>query len=283
MNKQLDWSKFKVEYISAGTAWGYCIFHNDKHTPNLSITLDGVYAGRYYCWACGASGTLADTQNIVKLDKKKKRTRVFTNWNKVQRYYNKVLNRFPLIKLAFANRLNVDVNSLDAFNIGYNGSAYTVPMYLNCFYISGIQKQYPDRKKVNMRGSKLGLFIPPNMDCMEIEKIYLCEGFSDTVSVYDLGYNAIGLPSCGFSKLRLDNILVELFEGDPEWYDDGGLSLRNIVIIPDNNKESIDYSYSLKHYLDINISIFEYSGAKDIREYIFKKGKSVVSRELGRL
>ena len=265
---------FEVEYISGGRAWCFCHYHNDTHTPNLCITLNGKYAGRWKCWACGKYGSLDKDQNIVVLNKDKINKCPATDWNKLQRYYNTKLDSYPLVKLAFANQLDINMRTLDYFYIGYSGASITIPMYRRPYYISGIQRQFPDRGKCNIRGSQLGMFMPYWNSYLNEEVIYLCEGFSDTIAVYDLELPSIGIPSCGFFKRYVEEFLYSVFDNEEYRHE------YRIVIIPDNNKESLRYSNSLADYLGCDTTLFKFSGAKDVRELIAKKGKECVRKEL---
>ena len=260
---------FKVEYISGGRAWCFCTFHDDKHTPNLSITLNGKYAGKWKCWACGEWGILDKNQKIVTLNTNKINMRPKTNWTKLQAFYGAQLNKLPIYKECLSKQLNVSIYSIDAFNVGYDGSAYTIPMYRDCGYISGLQRRFSDGNKCSVKGSKLGVFQSPYTGYYVDEPLFICEGFSDTISVHNLGYNTIGIPFCGFDLNVLDIILNDLGEGN---------SFEYIIIIPDNDDVGIKCADEIERLF--GGEIFSFDGAKDIREYIKKNGKEAVKKEL---
>ena len=265
----LDMSKFKVEYISGGRAWGYCPYHDDKHTPNLSITLNGKYSGGWRCWACGKKGKLSDTQTIVTLNRDKIDKSSQINWRRLQNHYVLQLDKLSLYKELLSKQLNISIYSISNFNIGYDGSAYTIPMYRGASVISGLQRRFSDGNKCSVKGSRLGIFHSPYGSYCEDGLLIICEGFSDTISIYDLGYSVIGIPFCGFDLKVLEDVLFDYTDVK---------DFENILIIPDNDDVGIKCANNIASWF--GGEIFEFSGTKDIREYIKKKGKDSVIKEL---
>ena len=51
-----------------------------------------------------------------------------------------------------------------------------------------------DGDKWAVKGSKQGLFIPTGLD--DSKALFICEGPTDTAAMLDMGFNAIGRPSC---------------------------------------------------------------------------------------
>ena len=265
----LDMSKFKVEYISGERAWGYCPYHDDKHTPNLSITLNGKYSGYWRCWACGKRGELSDTQNIVILNRDKIDKSSQINWRKLRNYYILQLSKFPLYRELLSRQLNISIFSINDFNVGYDGSAYTIPMYRGASVISGLQRRFSDGNKCSVKGSRLGIFHSLYGNYCIDEPLIICEGFSDTISIYDLGYSVIGIPFCGFDLRVLEDVLFDYTDGE---------EFENILIIPDNDDVGIKCANNIASCF--GGEIFEFSGTKDIRKYIKLKGKDSVIKEL---
>lgn len=267
--KQLK--QLKIAHTSGGRAWAYCIFHNDKHTPNLSITLKGQYAGRWKCWACGKTGKIKKSNSVIKLDYSGKcKSYCDIDWGKLQAYYVTQLNRLPLLKEILCKQLDVSAGSIERFRVGYEGSAYTIPMYRHHLYVDGIQKRFPDGHKQNIKQSRLGMFMPRFM-CDDTETLYICEGFSDTIAVANLGFNVIGIPCTCFDLKIIRTIVIDLYFH---------FGIQDIIVIPDNDEVGIESAEKIRKGMPIDTHIFEFRGAKDIRDYIAKVGKLRVRQEL---
>lgn len=91
----------------------------------------------------------------------------------------------------FAALKGLSVKNLLRMQTGFDGECYTFPVYNDQFQISGIQRQYGDGKKLMVKGSTLGLFIPT---CFKphTKPLVVAEGASDCTAALDLGLNAIG-------------------------------------------------------------------------------------------
>ena len=267
----------KIEYVSGGSAWCFCPWHKDINTPNLSITLKGKWAGYWKCWACGRVGNIApeDTVEGLKLDNEVRSSPPRTRWDNLMYYYKRMLNKYPLAKIEFANTLDVSMSVLDNTQVGFTGDSWTIPMW-KAGYVSGIQKQYRGRKKQSIHGSHIGMFLNDYVEYEYEDCVFICEGYSDTAAVLDLGYTAMGIPCCGYNINEVE-CLIDYYICDKE--DD-----RYLCIIPDNNKESELYSMKLCEQLEdanYEVSMFDVSPAKDIRELIQLKGKDEVRKQLG--
>ncbi|MBN2136310.1 MAG: hypothetical protein JW720_00740, partial [Sedimentisphaerales bacterium] len=118
---------------------------------------------------------------------------------------------------ALANSLGVSAESLRRLNVGWDGNSYTFPMSNDFGQTIGIQRRFPNGRKVSVSGSKIGLFIPPNLPAEGI--LLICEGLTDTAAALDLGYAAIGRPNCN-SRIRM---VVRFVRG------------RDVVIVGDND------------------------------------------------
>ena len=116
----------KLAYKNSKRAWFYCWFHNDTKRPNLSITLEEPYYGRYRCWACGRSGVFTSRQlSKMGLNKMKKEehTNEDLDWNSLVKEYQSNLFTTLLLNLR---PLDMDFR---AFGMGWDGEAYTFPMF----------------------------------------------------------------------------------------------------------------------------------------------------------
>ena len=258
---------FKIQYISGNRAWCYCLFHKDNKRPNLCISLDEQYYGKYLCWACGAKGKLSNKQmEELVLSKKKRRTKpVPINWESLSQKYFKNLGVIDTIKLM--NLWDVESSALHQFRAGWDGEAYTFPMYNmigSGLCITGIQRVWLDGRKKAVHGSQLGLFVPSDDNV-----IFIVEGISDAVVVYNLGFDVIGKPCATYG----DKVIKELLLAS---------DIHSVVIIPDNDEAGKKSTIGLIRELRgiVNCNMFEFDAGKDIREYIQIKGKQFVTDRL---
>ena len=60
--------------------------------------------------------------------------------------------------------------------------------------IIGIRLRLPSGRKLAVKGGKEGLFIPEGLD--GAHRLLICEGATDTAALLDLGFSAVGRPSC---------------------------------------------------------------------------------------
>lgn len=283
-NKHFD--KLNIVYENRQLVYSFCPYHNDKLRPNLSINLqEGEYFARYKCWSCGASGRLSKKQ-IEKLELSpvsvSMTCRSQREWQELMELYKESLNQLPLYKTGVMN--SIGCNNTQRFNewpIGFDDNAYTIPMTRGYGgdMISGIQRRFNDGTKCCVKGSRLGCFVPYTYNTWGREAtLFICEGWSDAVSVHNLGFNAIGRSNCW----DCDSIESLLWEE----------AFATIIIIPDNNKvglaganELLDRLYTTQAEYNCSLGcdfmgLFAFKGAVDIREYIHKVGRDIVIQEL---
>jgi hypothetical protein len=89
--------------------------------------------------------------------------------------------------------LGVSVESLERLGAGWDGQAITFPMMDSDRRIIGIRRRFPDGRKLAVKESQSGLFIPS--DLPESGAVYFTEGPSDCAAVLSMGLAAIGRPS----------------------------------------------------------------------------------------
>ncbi len=113
-----------------------------------------------------------------------------------------------LARLAAA--LGLSVASLTRLGVGWSAKhrAWTFPMVDVDGHVLGIRLRRAGGKKTSVRGGHDGLFLPvpeaPDLG----GRLLVCEGPTDTAAALDLGFDAVGRPSClGGVKL-----LVELVQ-----------------------------------------------------------------------
>jgi len=111
------------------------------------------------------------------------------------------------------------------FGKGWDGEAITYPMYDANQEIIGIQRRFPDGKKMIVRGSRTGLFLPISgaFDRVSYRSvIYLsqspylliCEGVSDAIAAYEhLGFASIGRYNCsgGINELASMDVIRAVY------------------------------------------------------------------------
>lgn len=261
--------QLKIVSTEPTMVWSYCCFHKDTERPNLSISLLDDYYGRYKCWACGKEGRLSTKQmKGLAVSKKKRIKPISIDWNRLTEEYFKRLSVINNIKLL--DLWNINSNSIWQFRGGWDGEAYTFPMKSmvgSGLCITGIQRVWLDSRKKAIHGSQLGLFIPSNNN--NDRSLFIVEGISDAVSVDDLGLAVIGKPCATYGDKIIKELLLEF-------------DISSVIVIPDNDEAGCISTQKLVKVLSgiVNISVFEFEGAKDIREYIFLKGKDAVKQEL---
>jgi len=290
--KEKDFQQLKIIQVEHDKAWSYCCFHKDTIRPNLSVSLLDKYYGRYFCWACGRSGYLNKEQigslnlshsvGVHKNDKDK----LLTRWKQFTESCHDNLQKFPLLKLGLAKQLNVSTKSLDKWLVGYDGCSFTIPMFREDLIeydgqrgFCGVQRRFPEGTKRCVTGSHLGLMYP--YDHIGDYYLFICEGFSDGISVWDLGLQSVARPHCRHT------------DGIKEFFEEVIDNVERIIIIPDNDTVGREGAEQLQDELDglcyddlenweeeCDITIFSFDGAKDIRQLIQLKGKDYVRQEL---
>jgi len=106
--------------------------------------------------------------------------------------YDRDLDHVALRGLA--GELSLSTVSLQALQIGWNGWAWTFPMRDDRGELVGVRLRRPDGRKLAVRGSKNGLFLPRTMQ--GTDPLLVCEGPTDAAAMLDLGFDAVGRPSC---------------------------------------------------------------------------------------
>jgi hypothetical protein len=138
----------------------------------------------------------------------------------------------PLNRGVLAAELGVSEESLSRLHVGWSARhhAFTFPMAgADCYY-RGIRLRSTSGRKWSVRGGREGLFIPSIYDGPSAPfdgpgLLMICEGPTDCAALMDLGFSAVGRPSCtGGTSLLLGLILAE-----------GSFVPREIVIMADDD------------------------------------------------
>lgn len=122
------------------------------------------------------------------------------------RKYYKLCDEEALVDAS--ERIAVSERSLRRLGMGWcaSQSANTFPMFRYERRLIGIRMRGTDGRKWAIKGSKQGLFMPTEIGP---QGIIICEGPTDTAAMLDLGFNAIGRPSC----MGATELILEVVEG----------------------------------------------------------------------
>lgn len=121
-----------------------------------------------------------------------------------------------------ARSLGVSSESLRRLDIGWSAErrAWTFPMIAPSRDIAyhhetvGIRLRLPGGKKLSIKGGKEGLFRSPEDFDWAGGPIVCCEGPTDTAAMLDLGFDAVGRPSCtGGAALLVELVRNRAFGG----------------------------------------------------------------------
>lgn len=156
---------------------------------------------------------------------------------------------------GLAGSLGVSPQSLKRLRTGWDGSAFTFPMSNDFGKIVGVRRRFPNGRKVSATGSKTGLFVPDELPVSG--PLLICEGATDTAAALDLGFKAIGRPSCN-SKVEMT---AKAARGRTE-----------IVVISDGDEVGRAGAERLAHALVLHCPsvkvVFPPDGTKDVREWL---------------
>lgn len=122
---------------------------------------------------------------------------------------------------TLSKQLGLSVASLDRLWAGWDGRAWAFPMRDGQDRVIGIRRRFPDGKKFTLKGTCNGLFIPDDVLAAD-DDLFICEGPTDTGALLDLGFNAIGRPSCSSGADMLKVVLRR--------------KRRDVVIVSDNDE-----------------------------------------------
>lgn len=171
----------------------------------------------------------------------------------LQEQYNRQIKDVQLNDLS--QQLGISPYSLKRLRIGWDGQSYTFPMSNDFGKIIGIRRRFHTGRKVSVKGSKMGLFIPPDLATDGL--LLICEGPTDTAAALDLDFAAIGRPNCN-SKIEMT---VKAAQGRKE-----------IVIIGDNDTQGRAGAKKLAdalvlHYSNVKV-IYPPDEINDLRQWL---------------
>lgn len=102
-----------------------------------------------------------------------------------------------------AMSLGLSLRSLERLGAGWNGSAWTFPMRNSRGEIVGFRTRLENGRKLAIKGSRSGLFIPSGVRRTAGGVVWVVEGPTDCAAMLDLGFDAIGRPACRGSEQEI--------------------------------------------------------------------------------
>ena len=101
----------------------------------------------------------------------------------------------PEALAGLARELGVPVASLHRLGIGWSREheAWSFPMRNSAGHVRGIRLRRPSGRKLSVAGGKEGVFLPVDLAG---DVLLLTEGPTDCAALLDLGFSAVGRPSC---------------------------------------------------------------------------------------
>lgn len=98
--------------------------------------------------------------------------------------------------IALASSLGVSQDSLDRIGVGFwaERGHWTFPMFRADGQVAGFRVRTESGSKFSVAGGSEGLFIPQNLP--ETGDLLICEGPTSLAALLDMGFAAIGRPSC---------------------------------------------------------------------------------------
>lgn len=148
------------------------------------------------------------------------------DWNKWSVKFAKQLieNREAFGK--FCRSININPISALRFYIGWHKGWLTIPVYSMMRKISGIQRRKGNIKRY-MKHSDMGVFVPSAFFQNPSDTLAVCEGWTDTITALEYGYNAIGK--------------VNAYVGNEEVIMFARIhpSIERVIIFADNNEDGV--------------------------------------------
>lgn len=153
----------------------------------------------------------------------------------------------------FARSLGVSVGSLVALSISYAGPhrAWAFPMRDGHENVVGIRLRTPNGAKFAVPGSHAGCFIPLTTPQ---RLAIITEGPTDTAAALDLGYFAIGRPSCSGGGPIIKQLVMRYH-------------IKRVVILADNDNPGQIGAQTLAQLLPVPCAIV-FLPCKDLRQFV---------------
>jgi 5S rRNA maturation endonuclease (ribonuclease M5) len=116
----------------------------------------------------------------------------------------------PDVLRRFGGQLGVSALSLRRLCVGWSPrhGAWLFPMSDAAGNVVGIRLRLPNGRKLAVKGGREGLFLPS--DLPDGRRLLVCEGPTDAAALLDLGFSAVGRPSCSGGTRHLVGLLRRL-------------------------------------------------------------------------
>lgn len=227
-----------------------CPFHDDNK-PSMTVDKDGEYAGHYKCWACDARGsekTFARKMGLrpVTPNRPTKRRRTnskpkLTAKQLAGHHVKCMLYKDKTVFGRSADKLGINCEILRRLHVGFDGRAYSFPMFGADNELTGIRLRTLDGKKYSYRGGENGLFVPL-WSFRSQYPVIITEGESDCAAALQMGFQAIGIPG----KSQCKGMLAG-------WLKNQGFD--SAVIVADNDNPGEQGAKDLAKFLAFNHAI----------------------------
>ena len=147
------------------------------------------------------------------------------NWAALLQRFARDTRATDVERLAAA--LGVSPGSLSRLGVAWAAPhrAWAFPMHNALRETTGVRLRAENGKKWAVSGSRNGLFWPT--DLTGAGPLLFCEGPSDTAALLDLGYDAIGRPSCTGAV----DLVIEVVRH---------LRVRDVVAVADADEQGLD-------------------------------------------
>lgn len=138
-----------------------------------------------------------DSMPIVAPPPRKKRPLPAQDFEMVADFCQRAAEKYYHLP-ELSEQLGVSVAAMQDLCVGYSPQrqCWTFPEYDDIGRVIGINLRYPTGKKLMMKGSHRGIYLPRSFAKWDRDKpIYLPEGGSDTAALLTCGLYAVGRPS----------------------------------------------------------------------------------------
>lgn len=228
----------------------WCLVANDgsgvvcARTPSKRRWND---AGWFHPIGKGASGPWTRSVTIPV-------TQPRPEFDALARRYRAALDQASLHRLVL--ELGVSPDGLRRLGVGRAPSGWSFPMLDASRNVLGIRLRTMDGRKIAVRGSRDGIFIP--QDLVTPDPLFIAEGPTDTAALLDLGASAIGRPSCRGGTWHVRELVRDLRPG-------------NVVVVADRDGPGLKGAESLAVTLSLlvtNVRVLSPpDGSKDVRAW----------------
>lgn len=173
----------------------WCLLHGPEDDPDVVICPRMESPKR-----CGEAGWLHRLREGVTTQQRRPVQRIAlddgprTDFADVAESYRRCVEPDRLRHLAQA--LGLQSATLERFGVGWSPghNAWSFPMRGGDGVVVGIHLRTLEEQKRSVKGSKQGLFLPA--DPTDGDQLLIAEGMSDAAALVEVGFAAIGRPSC---------------------------------------------------------------------------------------